>query len=133
MKLLRTPGRSGRIVASAITLRDIWLKRESGIWLLKRIPHEARSTRIHACRRRIVDGDQVAVGVPPVREVAVISPRSEWSSPRARGALVAVLVGTEEERLVPAVMQQESDRAAEHAAEIMLLEGGFERPAALLK
>ena len=102
--------------------------RERNLVVGKRIPHEARSVRIHACRRRIVDGDQVAVGVAPVREVAVVHLRGRNGRHHGRrGALVAVrLVGTEEERLVPAVVQPgNQDRAAEHATEIMLLERRF--------
>ena len=89
----------------------------------ERIADEAGAVRVGPRRRRIVDGNQLAARVAPLREVAVVHRRDrDGDGLRRRRRLVAVgLVGGEEERLVAAVVQlRDHHGAAEHAAEIVL-------------
>ena len=62
MKLFSTPGRSGRIVASARTFREMRLKRERNR-LSGNGSRTNPSIRIDARRRRVVDRDEIAARV----------------------------------------------------------------------
>ena len=111
--------------------RDGTEARERNLVAWERVAHEPRTIRIDARRRRVVDGDEIAARVTPVRKITVVHPGRGNGHDRRRGSgLVAItLVRCEEKRLVPAVIQARYlDRTAKHAAEVVLLDDRLRPP-----
>ena len=96
----------------------------------ERIADEPWPVRVHAGGRRVVDRDEIAVGVAPLREVAGHHLRRGDGDDRGRrGGLVPVAPRSDAKknvRLRPLYSHGQHHRTAEHAAEIVLLtSGGF--------